>query len=312
MTKWFPHLFCLTTLACLSGCEGSINTKLGWPTTDWHGGFWSILGFLLVSMLLAGAIKLAITTANQTSNSNDAVAGIAILFIVAAVVLQMLPSTSSGLQIIPLAPWTYAGWFSFLISAAVWLLILVSVMVAASDSPDSATVFSALLLIAMMGNLLLSFSESKESATISVVTNSMDKVDADDTPTPYRNEIEEWRSKASDLRLLLNQLLADRQRVTADISRLSDSPSYKSVKAELLGERQELTEQTEVVEAELASVELAVVRAESRIRRLARHAAIHEGSNVSDSEFETMAQIQHELEEDLRELRLRQNMKGTQ
>ncbi len=295
----------------MSGCEG-INTNLGWPTTDWHGGFWSILGFLLVIVLLAVAIKIAITTANQTSNSNDTVAGIVILFVVAAIVLQMLPATNSGLQIIPLTPWAYAGWLSFLISAAVWLLVLVSVLAASSDSPDSATVFSALLLIAMTGNLLLSFSERKESATISVATNLVEKVDSDDTPTPYRNEIEEWKSKASDLRLLLNQLLADRQRVTADISRLSDSPNYKSVKTELLGERQELTGQVEVVEAELASVELTVIRAESRLRRLARHAAIHQGSNVSDSEFETMAQIQHELEEDLRELRLQPNMKGTQ
>lgn len=310
MTKWFPQLFWLEGLLGFAGCDG-INTKLGWPAVEWHGGFWSILGFLFVSMLLAGAIRLAIKTANQTSNSRDAIAGIVILLVVAAVVLQMLPTASNGFQVIPLAPWTYAGWFSFLISAAVWLLVVVSVMAASSNSPDSATVFSALLLIAMMGNLFLSFSERREPATSSVETNSVEKADSTDVSTPYADEIEEWRTKASELRHMLQQLLAERRQLTADISRLANSPSYKSVKAELLGERQELTEQIEVVESELASVELAVVRAESRLRRLARHAAIHEGSNVSDTEFETMAQIQHELEEDLRELRLRLNMKGT-
>lgn len=302
MTKWFPQLLLIAGPLGFAGCE--YNTKLGWPAISWNGGFWPVVAFMMTVAMLTGTIRLAFITSNTTSRSRDAIAGAVAMLAVAGILLQLLPTTDDGFQLIPLSPWSYTGWFSVVLSFVVWLFLVISVFVASSDSPDSATTFSALLLMAMVGNLLLSFSECERTSTVEAIASENDTSEKP-VDSSFQTEIESWKARASRLRGLLQELLADRNQVLREVGRFSSSPTHRLAKTELLKEQDELAQQIDTVASELAAMDQAILRAESRLRRLARHSAINDVSNVSDTDFETMARIQHELEDELRSLRSR-------
>lgn len=297
MAKWFPHILLIAGPFAVSGCD--VNTALGWPSDGWGDNFFFVVGFLFAIAMLAGAVRLAFVTSNKTSRSHEAIAGIVSMLLSASVLLQLLPAADAGLQLIPLAPWSYVGWFSTVLSVIVWLVLLIAIFAASSESPDSATSFSALLLLAMSGNALLSFSEQNSPSLQSGVANqSMVTKSTED-------EVESWKARSVELRQLLNELAEERHRLSASITQLSDSRSYRSAKAELVAERTELFQQIESIETELAVIESAVVRAESLRRRLARHLVLNEITDATDSEFASMATIQRELQEQLRSLHSR-------
>ena len=140
--------------------ESSWNTKIGWPT-QLRGTSSCTVGFYLVVWgLIVAAVVLMIHNLQQ-EEGGPLLSLIAMLSI-AAVLIQFLPHTESGIQFVPHSPWSYAGWESFFVSLAIWAAILLAGFVLMNGSPDTPQAFSILILIALSLNVLLSWSDLKE------------------------------------------------------------------------------------------------------------------------------------------------------
>ena len=90
-----------------------------------------------------------------------------VFLLTVAVLLEVLPHTDYGLQLLPLLPWTCTGWLPFVVSLICWAAILSAAYVAISGCLDAPQVFAALCLFVMSLNALLSFSENTDSPATS-------------------------------------------------------------------------------------------------------------------------------------------------
>ena len=167
-TKSYLILFAL--FACtLSGCN-QINTKIGMPWTYWEHSYLAVVGLLVVCVLIFIGFCVMIAAEEEIGVF---LVGI-IIWLVAALVLQMLPNTESGIQFVPLPPWYYSSWIAWIISAACWLAIILGCVLGFSsvkaDRADTAIVF----FIALALNGILSFCSSSnvaEPTTVNVASN---------------------------------------------------------------------------------------------------------------------------------------------
>ena len=133
------------------------NTKIPWPTQLRGASSWTVNCYLTVWGLVVAAVALMIHTANRKEEGGPLWVIVAMLG-AAVVLLQFLPYTTSGVQLIPLSPWAYIGWESFFVSVACWAAILSAGYVVVDRMNDSAQAFSILILIGMTLNVLLSWS----------------------------------------------------------------------------------------------------------------------------------------------------------
>jgi len=90
------------------GRNSILNTKIGWPSSYWQHGPQACTGFVIVWLLVGIAVALMLATVGRSSGGP--MLEIIALLIAAATVLQFLPDTESGLQLIPISPWLYSGW----------------------------------------------------------------------------------------------------------------------------------------------------------------------------------------------------------
>ena len=141
------------------------NTKVPWLTELRGVGIGVVGCYLAVVALVVAAIALMI--GNLGRERGGPLLGIVAMLIGAAVLLQFLPHAESGLQVLPLPPWTYGGWLPFSISMIGWGAVFVAGYVAVSGCLDAPQVFAALCLAAMSLNGLLSFSENTDSPATS-------------------------------------------------------------------------------------------------------------------------------------------------
>ena len=132
------------------------NTRIPWPTQLRGASSWTLNCYLAVWGLVFGSIALMVHTANRKEGGPLWI--ILAMLAAAAILLQLLPYSDSGIQLIPISPWSYAGWESFFVSLACWAAILGAGYVVIDRSPDTPQAFSGLCLVAMMLNVLLSWS----------------------------------------------------------------------------------------------------------------------------------------------------------
>jgi len=135
------------------------NTKIPWPTQLREASSWTLNCYLAVWGLFIGSIALMI--GNLSRREGGPLLSIIAMLAAAAVLLQFLPPTESGIQFIPISPWSYLGWESFLLSLACWAAILGAGYVVLDRMNDSAQAFSVLALVAMSLNVLLSWAALK-------------------------------------------------------------------------------------------------------------------------------------------------------
>ena len=141
------------------------NTKIPWPTQLSGASGWTLNCYLAVWALVIGSVALMVHTANRRKEGGPLWIILAMLT-AAAILLQFLPYTASGIQIIPLSPWSYAGWESFFVSLACWAATLGAGYVVFDRAPDSPKAFSVLCLVGMFLNVLLSWSDLKEDLAL--------------------------------------------------------------------------------------------------------------------------------------------------
>lgn len=133
------------------------NTRIPWPTQLQGADSWTWNCYLAVWGLVIGSIALMIHTANRKEEGGPLWIILAMLA-AAGILLQFLPPGDTGVQLVPLSPWSYLGWESFLVSLCCWAAIVGAVYVVVDRSPDSPKAFSVLVLIGMTLNVLLSWS----------------------------------------------------------------------------------------------------------------------------------------------------------
>ena len=95
------------------------------------------------------------------------------LLVAAAVILQALPPTESGLQFIPLSPWAYSGLVPICLSILCWagLLLAALIVMLSSGLIGAPSGFSAAVLFSMGCSLLLSLGGGSARAEVASVVN---------------------------------------------------------------------------------------------------------------------------------------------
>ena len=135
------------------------NTKIPWPTQLRGASSWTLNCYLAVWGLVIGSIAMMVGNLNR--KEGGPLLSILAMLGAAAILLQFLPPSDSGIQLIPISPWSYAGWEAFFVSLASWAAILGAGYVVVDRAPDSPKAFSVLALVAMSLNLVLSWSVLK-------------------------------------------------------------------------------------------------------------------------------------------------------
>ncbi len=156
------------------------NTKIGWPNQLRGASSWTVSCYLAVWGLVVAAIVLMVD--NLRRKEGGPLFGVVAMLGTAAVLLQLLPHTECGLQIVPLSPWAYSGWESFFVSLFCWTVILFATFVAIDRSPDSPQAFAVICLGAMFLNAVLSFSTLKENSALRSQTAAYQQVEASVLP----------------------------------------------------------------------------------------------------------------------------------
>ncbi len=136
------------TLFCM------LNTRIGWPWVYWEHGFLAVVGFLVVCILVFFGFA---AIAASTDGDHDALRAGVMLWLLAGLLLQALPHAATGIQFLPLMPWSYSDWLPRIISAACWLTLLVGFFEGRSTEEHILQEASASILIALGLNALLSF-----------------------------------------------------------------------------------------------------------------------------------------------------------
>jgi hypothetical protein len=231
------------------------------------------------------------------------------LLVIAITVLQFLPSPQSGLQFLPISPWSYSGWLSFLGSVCVWCFLLMAVTAARSGCQEDHSLFGGCLLMGMSVNAVLSFSEHSMPPQPTIAAQEEPSADSTSQPAltqeeEYKREVRKWKSRASQIRIVLQRLRSEQDDLTITMRRFgnSDNSAKKAERSQLVVELAELKQQIVSVERELAVLDSAVMRTESHFRRLARHDLIQQTGNVGEAEFEALSRLQRELQDDLRSI----------
>ena len=205
-------------------------------------------------------------------------------------ILQYLPEPEVGIRLLPSFPWSYSGVLASILAVVVWLMIFVGIGFthdAEGDGPLPG-LFCAFMLFAFVLNATISISETATSETQSESTAPTKQVDFAD----YREAISHWRSQAMLLRQKLAQLTQDRRAVLEVMTESDSTPPL-----ELVQERDELDQQIGQIRLEISSIENAILKSESNLRRIERNKATERTVAQADLDFESLAVVQRELQD---------------
>ena len=251
-----------------------------------------MLGLLAVCFLIfVGIVAVAVGADDDSHGSHFAGIGI---WLVAALLLQGLPHTATGIQFIPLLPWCYSTWIPRIVSAAAWLSFLIGVHPA--FNPETANWKGAVtaIFIALGLNALLSGADTADTTApiaerSSVIAFSQDKI----------AQCEKLRSQRA---AALERLLSDKETLVNRIKAVG-AKSKKELMAHPLGrtlvaELEQLSRQIGQLQSEIAAIDSVVERGQSNLRSLEREAIVH-GAQSTDEEFKKLCDADHTLAAEL-------------
>ena len=267
---------------------GHDGLKLGSPLHYWQSGSFPSFGALVVVLvLLLWRLSLIVGLRRVP---RELVAGAISLAILAFVILQYLPEPETGIRLLPLFPWSYSGILASILAVMVWLMIFIGIGFtydAEGDGPVPG-LFCAFMFFAFTLNAAISTSETATSETQSESTAPTKQVDFAD----YREAINNWRSQAMLLRQKSAQLTQDRRAIIEIMSESDSTPPL-----ELTLEREELNQKIGRIQFEIASIENAILKSESNLRRIERNNATERTLAQADLDFEAVAMIRRELQD---------------
>ncbi len=259
-------------LALLAICIfGSLNTRIGWPGSDWRQEGWTV--FACTTMWVSLGIAAMVIMVRSARTGKPCRLGLVLALLVgASLVLQWFPRATTGLQFLPLSPWSFQGWIPFLISVLSWLAV--GLVLLALICCDRAVGFPVVMLLFLAVNAPLSFWNLESSGSTPQPTPVVDPL------AEYRNQIAEWSATRDETRRVLVGLRRDRETLVDQLQRLGvrSSADLENIPAArpLAEELAEVVRQIEEQGQEVERLDAAVVEAESRIRRLTRQKAMEE------------------------------------
>ncbi len=289
----------LALLTCtLSGCS-ELNTRIGWPWTYCAHGSWPVFGFLAVCFLIFVGIVGIIASSQAGDDDRGMVIVAAIFLIVAGFLLQTLPHTTTGIQFVPLLPWNYDGWIARSISSICWLALVLGCLTAFSHSKADWKGSAIAIFVALGLNALLSFAGPAD-ATASTSTDGRSSA-----ITSCQDKIARWETLRKERSDALEKLLGDKEMLVTRIKGLGCRTKQElmahSVGCTLAHELEQLSRQIAQLQTETGTIEVTMERAQSALRCIEREALLKE-HGMSDKEFARVAQIDHELQEELRKM----------
>ena len=209
-------------------------------------------------------------------------------------------------------PWGFAGWIGVILSTLLWLSsgvfvsVLIGYLASEPEQPMAQMTGETLQGYAMVGGTflvltwLLAFCELDATAPVGQ-DSTLAFVETSDEPV--QAYIEQWRMKKANLEQTHDRLLADVKSITRQLHSLgvrSKADIKDNVAQDLVVELKETLSQAEEVTRKVETCEAAIIRAESKLRRLERRKLLTEQGVVAEQELEDFSRVQHELEEELR------------
>lgn len=294
MTITFALLTCT-----LSGCS-EMNTRIGLPWTYWSHGFWPVIGCLGILLLLLMGMAAVICSSDGRTKGDQV--GMFLLgfgvFLVAGLILQAFPPSTSGIQYVPLPPWNYAGWIPWIISVACWLCITLGCLTAFSSHKRdwegaAISIFTAFCLNALLSFYTPSDATIPETVAVSssVVTSYKDKLTQLDTLKEHKTEA-------------LGRLVSDRESLVARIRGLGVQSKRElmahSVGRTLAEELEQVSRQISTLRNDKEALEATLERANSMLRCVERQIMLKNHGLSSKEEYARLSKIDHELQEALR------------
>ena len=273
----------------------AMNTRIGWPWEYVGQGVGPVFGLLAVCFLiLVGFAALAAGT-----KDHSAILGGLAVWLVAGFLLQGLPHTASGIQVIPLPPWFYSGWIPRIFSAVCWIALILGCLAALSSNENDWQGAVIAILIGLGMNTLLSCADPANT-TAAIATDGRSSV-----LTSCREKIARWETLRKERSDTLARLSADKELLVVRIRSLGCQTKRElmahHVGCTLAGELEQLSRQIAQLQSESETTDSALEKAQSALRCIERQAML-EGHNLSDEEFARLAQIDHELQEELRKM----------
>lgn len=281
-------LYTLVALALLGLCVlDDLNTRIGWPGLYLGQQPWIVTGYIVMWVFFG--IALAIMIFSAWTGKPCRLGLVLALLIGGGNILQALPMSATGLQFLPVSPWSFSGWVPFLISACSWVFI--GLVVLALVCGDRAVGFPVMMLLLVGVNLPLSF--------WGLTTPSSERTDH------YQRQLAEWREKRDDAQRGLSGLKHDRDALIARLKCLGvqSSADLRHVPAArpFVEELAEVVCQIREQETEAQRLDMAVVEAESLLRRIERQMVI-ERIGLDKAEEDGVLRMGVELSERLRSI----------
>lgn len=280
----------------------SINTRLCMPWFYWNQGM-TALGLYLVICLLLLSVFLS---ARETSYP------IWTVLVSIAVLMQFLPHSPGGVQLIPLFPWSYWGrWISFSFSILSWILLFFSVVVLADDNPGSRSECGTLLSIVFVITVLLTpsypYSDKPMDKPFQIAGTASDAV-----PDPVHGEaltleirLQQCRDQLDLTRGCLQELRNDRRKVSKAMEEVRSTGDPYGTSAKTI---QTLEEELQELDFTIQSMDKAsdwmrakILSAESKLRRIQRFQRVTSRATLSTQESLDLTAIQADLDELLRQ-----------
>jgi hypothetical protein len=273
----------------------SCNTRIGLPWTYWEHGICAVVGGLAVCfIILLGLASFAISTEEHNRYGERFTAwgwGTAAC-IAAGLLLQVLPHTSSGVQFLPVPPWSYAGKLPAIISVACWVSLVLSLLLACGSTKTKWDLAVCMIFIAFGINTTLSLWSPSHDAKQQA---------ANEQPSSTNRTITEWEKRKAEHSETLEKLQSDKEMLIARIKSLGVRSKQElmshPVGRPLVEELEQLNRQIAKCKGEVQTLEAVIENGKSKLRILERQDTLH---STSDEQFKEISETGHELEAELR------------
>ncbi|MDC0288468.1 hypothetical protein OAL01_03365 [Rubripirellula sp.] len=308
MIRLFGFAFLLVLLAF----NNQLNTRIGWSENYLTGSQWLVLIALIVVFTLTLALvgKAFDGAPNRRPIGWSTTLPLLLLVLIAFALLQLLPTVSTGIHLVPIVPWRFTSWTACSFSALLWFLLLCATTNLSGDSSNNiSAVVSALLINSCLSfaevspnpaidqtQSIIAASQSPSIAPLDLSTSKFEEV-AINTADEYAEKVKSWHIKIEKIQQKIEQLFSDRQKLSADLKLVdnSDIELNAEVRSTLMVEQDELDEQIKRLLAEKILLTNSVLQIESSLRRIVRKGEVAETQGELDAGFEELAHTQREL-----------------
>jgi len=281
--------------------QRDLQTKIGWPTHYLQNG--GMLGFFaVVALTWLGFRQLSKTADQNPPAQTQLLLGLALVGM-AMVLLQWLPESTSGIQLLPRSPAAYAGLIASAVATIVWLLIVASF--AAHHSGDlNATAVMFILAILLNACLSWSIISSDSRATVAEAeVNRPSPVQPtlpEESPRPPSDSeqiLRTWKGNVQKMKTLLVQLHDDRRLVTQMINALDDAPSdiVERTRSQLHQEAADLDHHISRITTEIHLIESTIAQTESSLRQIQRQGPLRQILSELDTDFGGLSETQRRM-----------------